>query len=33
MRLIRPQYKSLSDEDLMIAVSKGDKRAFDEIYV
>ena len=32
MRLIRPQYKSLSDEDLMIAVGKGDQRAFDEIY-
>lgn len=32
MRLIRPQYKSLTDEELMIAVSKGDKRAFDEIY-
>lgn len=32
MRLIRPQYKLLSDEDLMIAVGKGDQRAFDEIY-
>lgn len=32
MRLIRPQYKTLSDEDLMIAVGKGDQRAFDEIY-
>lgn len=32
MRLLRPQYKTLSDEDLMIAVGKGDQRAFDEIY-
>ena len=32
MRLIRPQYKTLSDEDLMIAIGKGDQRAFDEIY-
>ena len=32
MRLIKPQYKTLSDEDLMIAVGKGDQRAFDEIY-
>lgn len=32
MRLIRPQYKTMSDEDLMVAVGKGDKRAFDEIY-
>ena len=32
MRLIKPQYKSMSDEELMIAVGKGDKRAFAEIY-
>ena len=32
MRLIKPQYKSMSDEELMIAMGKGDKRAFDEIY-
>ncbi len=32
MRLIRTQYKSMTDEELMIAMSKGDKRAFDEIY-
>lgn len=32
MRLIRPQYKTLSDEDVMIAIGKGDQRAFDEIY-
>lgn len=32
MRLIRPQYHSMPDEDLMIAIGKGDKRAFDEIY-
>ncbi|HIP31303.1 MAG TPA: RNA polymerase sigma factor [Crocinitomicaceae bacterium] len=32
MRLIKPQYKSMTDESLMISISKGDKRAFDEIY-
>lgn len=32
MRLIKPQYHSMSDENLMISVAKGDKRAFDEIY-
>ena len=32
MRLIKPQDKSMSDEELMIAMGKGDKRAFDEIY-
>lgn len=32
MRLIRPQYKTMTDESLMISISKGDKRAFDEIY-
>lgn len=32
MRLIKPQYRSLSDEDLMIAIRKGDQRAFNEIY-
>ena len=32
MRLIKPQYKSMTDESLMMSISKGDKRAFDEIY-
>lgn len=32
MRLIKPTYQKLSDEDLMISISKGDRRAFDELY-
>ena len=32
MRLIRQQHKTMSDESLMIAISSGDKRAFDELY-
>ena len=32
MRLIKPQYKSMTDESLMMSISKGDKRAFDEVY-
>ncbi len=32
MRLIKPQYNSMTDEALMSSISKGDKRAFDEIY-
>ena len=32
MRLIKPQYKTITDEALMISISKGDKRAFDELY-
>lgn len=32
MQLLKPKHKSLSDEDLMKAISKGDKRAFDELY-
>lgn len=32
MRLIKPSYRSMTDEDLMVSVSKGDKRAFDELY-
>lgn len=32
MRLIKPRYQEMTDESLMIAISKGDKRAFDEIY-
>lgn len=32
MRILRTNYKALTDEALMVAVSKGDKRAFDELY-
>ncbi|MBL4861825.1 MAG: RNA polymerase sigma factor [Crocinitomicaceae bacterium] len=32
MRLTKPRYKEMTDESLMIAVSKGDKSAFDQIY-
>ncbi|MFN5878904.1 MAG: RNA polymerase sigma factor [Flavobacteriales bacterium] len=32
MRLFKPSYNSMSDEDLMVALSNGDKRAFDELY-
>jgi RNA polymerase sigma-70 factor (ECF subfamily) len=32
MRLFKPPYTSMSDEELMIAISNGDKRAFDELY-
>lgn len=32
MRLVKPQHTSLTDEALMLAISKGDKRAFDELY-
>ncbi|MDX2362786.1 MAG: RNA polymerase sigma factor [Crocinitomicaceae bacterium] len=32
MRLVKPSYKTMTDESLMIAVAKGDKRAFDEVY-
>ena len=32
MQLFKPKYTSLSDEELMKALSKGDKRAFDELY-
>lgn len=32
MRLIKPQYKNMTDESLMVSIRKGDKRAFDEIY-
>ena len=32
MRLVKPQYKEMTDESLMIAISKGDKRAFNQIY-
>ncbi len=32
MRLIKTTYSKLSDEELMTAIIKGDKRAFDELY-
>lgn len=32
MKLFRPTYRSMTDEALMVAVGKGDKRAFDELY-
>ena len=32
MRLFRASYSSMSDENLMISMGKGDKAAFDEIY-
>lgn len=32
MRLVKPSYKTMTDESLMVSVAKGDKRAFDELY-
>ena len=32
MRLIKKEYKTMTDESLMVSISKGDKRAFDEVY-
>ncbi len=32
MRIIRKSYKNLKDEDLLISLTKGDKKSFDEIY-
>lgn len=32
MRLLKAQHTTMTDEALMLAISKGDKRAFDEIY-
>ncbi len=32
MRLVKPRYQDMTDESLMTAISKGDKRAFDQIY-
>jgi len=32
MRLVKPRYSEMTDESLMIAISNGDKRAFNEIY-
>jgi RNA polymerase sigma-70 factor (ECF subfamily) len=33
MGLFRVNYKKTSDEDLMLCLGKGDKRAFDELYM
>jgi RNA polymerase sigma-70 factor (ECF subfamily) len=33
MLFFKPSYKKLSDEELMLSISKGDKKAFDELYV
>jgi RNA polymerase sigma-70 factor (ECF subfamily) len=33
MQILRKKYNSYSDEDLMKLLSKGDKQAFDEIYL
>ena len=32
MRLFKPAYSSMTDEELMLSIGKGDKRAFDELY-
>jgi RNA polymerase sigma-70 factor (ECF subfamily) len=32
MQLFKPKYNSFVDEELMKALSKGDQRAFDELY-
>jgi len=32
MQLFKPKYNSLTNEELMKALSKGDQRAFDELY-
>lgn len=32
MRLVKPQYTTMTDESLMISIAKGDKRAFNELY-
>jgi RNA polymerase sigma factor (sigma-70 family) len=32
MKIYRAQHNTFSDEELMQAISKGDKRAFDELY-
>lgn len=32
MRLLKPQYTTMTDESLMQAISGGEKRAFDELY-
>ena len=33
MRVFKPKYSKLLDEELMVLLGKGDKRAFDEVYV
>ena len=33
MLFFKPSYKKSSDEELMLSISKGDKKAFDELYV
>ena len=32
MKIFRAQHNTFTDEELMQAISKGDKRAFDELY-
>ena len=32
MRLVKPQYKKMTDESLVVSMAKGDKRAFNEVY-
>lgn len=32
MKLLKPKYDGMTDEQLMVHMGKGDKRAFDEIY-
>ena len=32
MRIFKPQYSKLLDEELLVMLGKGDKRAFDEVY-
>ncbi|MEJ6505834.1 MAG: RNA polymerase sigma factor [Crocinitomicaceae bacterium] len=32
MRIFKPQYGKLPDEELLVLIAKGDQRAFDEVY-
>ncbi len=32
MRVFKPQYGKLPDEELLVLMAKGDQRAFDEVY-
>lgn len=32
MRIFKPQYGKLPDEELLVLMAKGDQRAFDEVY-
>ena len=32
MLFFKPSYKKSSDEELMLSISKGEKKAFDELY-